>query len=404
MERRLYNDVHRLTVSGLFEENGDYLAGDLKHIPSLLPADGSARRIDSYELADNSTAAESAIFVARAMPDGRILVIGRNVQELANLQEAVGEALKLGVVPTAILAIAVGAFLSLRMNSRLTRAQSVLSDFQKGKLHRRLELTRARDDFDRLAEAVNVMLDDLEHAINELHHVGNNIAHDLRTPLSRVRGHLERLQHLLTGQQTPLELLDRAVLGLDQTFALTTALLRIAQIETGRARASFSSVDLGAVMRDAVELYEPLAEAKGVALDIDLAERNVVEGDRDLLLEAFANLVDNAIKFTPEGGRIRVAIENAAERPTIIVQDNGPGISQEQRAEVFKRFYRGAQSRHISGAGLGLPLVAAIVKLHGFSIDIADAKPGCIFRIKCFADNSRQRLTSSPTPHDIAQG
>ncbi|WP_162009799.1 sensor histidine kinase [Methylocystis heyeri] len=388
MERRHYDDVHRFTVSGLFEQNGAYLAGGLKRLPPGLIPDGGARRLDAFEFADGSNSSEPAIFVARSLPDGRILVVGRNIQELANLLGAVSEALKLGVIPMAILAVGAGAFLSLRMNSRLTRAQRVLRDFQKGDLRRRLELTGARDDFDRLAEAVNVLLDDLERAINELHHVGNNIAHDLRTPLSRVRGNLERLQQMLAGQQTPLALLERAVAGLDQTFALTTALLRIAQLETGRARAFFATVDLGAILRDAAELYEPLAEAKSISLDVETGEEAPVEGDKDLLLEAFANLVDNAIKFAPEGGRIRIALEKSPLGPVAVVADDGPGISEAQRTEVFKRFYRGAQSRHIVGNGLGLALVAAIVKLHGFRVEIADAEPGCIFRLRCYPQTS----------------
>jgi signal transduction histidine kinase len=387
LQRSDYDDVHRLTISGLFEEDGAFLEGRLGRIPDGLAPDGVARKVDQTVLADGSTSEEAIVLVARRLSDQRILVVGRNVQELANLQATVGKALQLGVAPMAALAVAVGAILSLRMNQRLRHAQQTLADIQKGQLHRRLAVSDARDDLDRLAEAVNAMLGELEHAINELHHVGNNIAHDLRTPLSRVRAHLERLQRMLAGQQEPQELLDRAISGLDQTFAITTAMLRIAQIETGRARASFCVVDLAEILREVSDLYGPLAEAKQISSELHIRVEATVEGDRDLLLEALANLVDNAIKFTPEGGRIELALARSTSGPIVTVRDNGPGVAQSQREDVFKRFYRCNQSRHVAGSGLGLALVAAIVRLHGFSIEIEDAAPGCAFEMKCFSSD-----------------
>lgn len=384
IQGHVYNDLHRLTVSGLFESDGAVLQGNLKAPPVNLMIDGAARRIDRPDLRDETKPVEPMIFVARHLSDGRILVIGRNMEELGNLEETVGRALKLGVVPMALLAIAIGGILSHRMNQKLKAAQQALNNIQKGQLRDRLPVKGNGDEFDHLAEGVNAMLGELERAIEELHQVGNNIAHDLRTPLTRVHTQLERAQRMLVGQNEPLELIDRAISGLDQTFSVTTAMLRIAQLKSGRARASFHTIDLGEVLREAAELYDPLAEAKDITIGRELDADCAIWGDRDLLLETFANLLDNAIKFTPEGAHIQFSLLDTSSGPIVVVRDSGPGIPASQRAEVFKRFYRCNQSRHIAGAGLGLALVAAIVKLHGFSIEVKDASPGCVFELRCF--------------------
>ena len=308
IQGQVYNDVHRLTVSGLFEPDGSVLQGNLETLPVDLAIDGRARRMKGPELAGDAKSLEPMIIVARRLSDGRILVIGRNIEELGNLEETVRRALKLGVFPMALLAIVVGGILSERTNRRLKAAQQALDDIQKGQLRQRLPVSGARDEFDHLAEAVNAMLGELEWAIEELHQVGNNIAHDLRTPLTRVRTHLERAQRLLGEQTEALELVERAISGLDQTFSITTAMLRIAQLESGRSRASLRLLDLAEILREAAELYDPVAEAKQITFERNLDTVCAVWGDRDLLLEAVANLLDNAIKFTPDGGRIQFSL------------------------------------------------------------------------------------------------
>jgi signal transduction histidine kinase len=385
IQKQTYNDVHRLTVSGLFEPDGAVLQGNLATLPVDLAIDGAARRINQPELRGDAKSPEPMIIVARGLSDGRILVIGRNIEELGNLEETVGRALKLGVIPMALLAIAVGAILSQRMNRRFKAAQQALDKIQKGQLHQRLPVSESRDEFDHLAEGVNVMLGEFEWAIEELHQVGNNIAHNLRTPLTRVRTQLERAQRLVAAQIEPLQLIERAISGLDQTFSITTTMLRIAQIESGRNRASFGTINLAEIMQEAAELYDPVAEAKQILIERNLDTVCIVWGDRDFLLEAFANLLDNAIKFTPDGGAIQFSLRDTSLGAIVEVRDTGPGIPVAQRTDVFKRFYRCKQSQHTAGAGLGLTLVAAIVKIHGFSIQVKDASPGCDFEIRCFA-------------------
>ena len=389
IQERVYNDLHRVTFSAVFASNNEVLEGNLKEVPFGLPIDGVAHQIDLAKLSGRSEFPEPVIAVARRLPDGRLLVIGRNIQELDKLRETVVRALKLGVIPMAFLAVIVGAILSQRMNHRLRLAQQTLSHIREGQLHRRLPVGKGGDLFDLLAEGVNAMLEELERVVHELHNVGNNIAHDLRTPLARVRAQLDRAQRLLTNQNDLSEIIDRAIAGLDQTFAITTALLRIAEIETGRARASFGDVDISEILKDAADLYEPLAEAKRITISFNFQVAPRVKGDRDLLLEAFANLVDNAIKFTPEGGRIQLFLSNTVHGPVARICDTGPGIPPSHRASVFTRFYRCNQSRHVAGNGLGLSLVSAITNLHGFSIEIKDGSPGCIFELLCFSNERR---------------
>jgi signal transduction histidine kinase len=386
VQQRISSEMHSVTFSALFDQDGKVVEGNLQRVPPDLPIDGMGHQISMHRLGNDSGSSELVIAVAQRLPDGRLLVIGRNVQELGKLREIVARALKLGVIPMTFLGILAGALVSRRIDRRLKLAQQVLDHVKEGQLHQRLPVSKTGDELDMLAKGVNAMLGELERVMQELHHVGNNIAHDLRTPLSRVRAQLERAQRLSADQNDLEELINRAIAGLDQTFALTTSLLRIAEIETGRARASFGAVDLSEVIKEAVDLYEPLAEERRIAVSVNCETVAAVRGDRDLLLEALANLLDNAIKFTPDGGRIEVSLVSAALGPALQVRDTGPGIAAANRADVFKRFYRASQRRRVAGHGLGLSLVAAIVKLHGFSIEIKGGSPGCIFELSCFTN------------------
>src|SRR6202040_1649943 len=208
-----------------------------------------------------------------------------------------------------------------------------------------------------------------------------NIAHDLRTPLTRVRIRLERGREHAATLEELRAVADQAMTGLDQSLTTITALLRITEIEHSRRREGFSEVQLASLLREAGDLYDPIAENSGVTLRVEAADEATVRGDRDLLFEAVANLVDNAVKFTPEGGRVELALLRREGETVIRVSDTGPGISEVERGAVTKRFYRSDKSRRTEGLGLGLSLVAAIVKLHRFRFTIAG--PGCTAEIAC---------------------
>jgi PAS domain S-box-containing protein len=222
----------------------------------------------------------------------------------------------------------------------------------------------------------------LEEALQEAKVVGDNIAHDLRTPLTRVRIRLERGREHAATLEEMRAVADQAIAGLDQSLTTITALLRITEIEHSRRREGFSEVQLAALVREAGDLYDPIAENKSVTLRVEAPDGAVVRGDRDLLFEAVANLVDNAVKFTPEGGRVALALLHQEAETVIRVSDTGPGISETEREAVTQRFYRSDKSRNIKGLGLGLSMVAAIIKLHGFRFRISPG-PGCTAEIAC---------------------
>ena len=222
----------------------------------------------------------------------------------------------------------------------------------------------------------------LEEALQEAKVVGDNIAHDLRTPLTRVRIRLERGRERAATPEEFRAVADQAIAGLDQSLTTITALLRITEIEHSRRREGFSEVQLAALLREAGDLYDPIAENKGVTLRVEAPDGAVVRGDRDLLFEAVANLVDNALKFTPEGGSVELALLHQEGETVIRVSDTGPGISEAEREAVTQRFYRSDKSRNTKGLGLGLSMVAAIIKLHSFRFRISPG-PGCTVEIAC---------------------
>jgi signal transduction histidine kinase len=316
------------------------------------------------------------------LPTGEILVIGRNIDEIAEIAEIVWRALGLGLLPAFAVAVAVGMMLSLRALGRLSDVNRRIQRIVAGDLRERLPARGSDDPFDQLAVSVNRMLGEIETLIHEIAGVGDDIAHDLRTPLTRVRVRLERGREHAAALGELRAAVDQAIAGLDQSLAIITALLRIAEIEHSRRLERFSEVGLAPVLREVGDLYEPIAEDKHVALAVEAADEATVHGDRDLLFEAVANLVDNALKFTPEGGRVELALLRRQGETVIRVSDTGPGIPEMERGAVTKRFYRSDKSRRTEGLGLGLSLVAAIVKLHGFRFTIG-GNPGCTAEIVC---------------------
>jgi len=222
----------------------------------------------------------------------------------------------------------------------------------------------------------------LEEALQEAKVVGDNIAHDLRTPLTRVRIRLERGREHASTLEELRAVADQAIAGLDQSLTTITALLRIAEIEHSRRRERFGKVQLAHLIREVGDLYGPIAEDKGVTLWAEAPDGATVQGDRDLLFEAVVNLVDNAVKFTPEGGRVEVILLCKEGETVIQVIDTGPGIPEIEREAVTQRFYRSDKSRNTKGLGLGLSMVAAIIKLHDFRFRISGG-PGCTAEIAC---------------------
>jgi signal transduction histidine kinase len=381
IDDRLRKDPRRIKIAGLFGADGHRIAGNMESLPGGLardvPADAVVVRVD-----DRGREMQKVRLASHPLPSGEVLVIGRNIDEIADIAEIVGRALALGLLPAFALAVAIGMVLSLRAINRLSEVNRRMQRIVAGDLRERLP-TRGRDDpFDQLAVSVNRMLGEIEALIQEIAGVGDDIAHDLRTPLTRVRIRLERGREHAATLEELRAVVDVSIAGLDQSLAIITALLRIAEIEHSRRLAGFSEVRLAPLVREVGDLYDPIAEDKRITLQVEAADETIVHGDRDLLFEAVANLVDNAVKFTPEGGRVELALLRREGEILIRVKDTGPGIPEVEREAVTKRFYRSDKSRRTEGLGLGLSLVAAIVKLHGFRFTIAPG-PGCTAEIAC---------------------
>lgn len=313
---------------------------------------------------------------ARARPftlrGGYRLLVGRDMHELDATRSLIVRAIAWGLAITVMMALAGGVMLSRRTMRRLEAVNETSRQIMRGDLSRRIPTRSTDDDFDQLADNLNGMLDTIEELMEDVRRVTDNVAHDLRTPLTRLRNRLEDLKGDTDVDTSKVEAALADADGLLTTF---NALLRIASIESGRRRAAFENIPLDDVVRDVAELYEPLAEQKGQKLELSVSDNVFVRGDRDLLFQACANLLDNAIKYTPGGGEIRILLENDAGGPRIRIIDSGPGIPEHSRDQVFKRFFRLEESRHTPGNGLGLSLVEAVVRLHKASIHLGDA-PG----------------------------
>jgi signal transduction histidine kinase len=381
IDDRLLKDPQRIKIAGLFGTDGSRIAGNVEAAPPGLatdvPTNAVVTRLDS-----GVREVQKVRVAARTLSNGNRLVIGRNIDEITEIAQIVMRALALGLLPAFIMAILIGMVLSQRAQNRVSEVNRKIQRIVAGDLRERLPSSGRGDPFDQLALSVNGMLGDIESLICEIAGVGDNIAHDLRTPLTRVRVRLERARANAVTLNELRTAVDQSIGGLDQSLAIITALLRITEIEHSRRLDGFSEVPLGPLVREVRDLYDPIAEDKGIILRDRVVDEATVHGDRDLLFEAVANLVDNAIKFTPKGGQVDINLLLREGEAVIRVKDTGPGIPDIEREAVIRRFYRSDKSRRTEGLGLGLSLVAAIVKLHGFQFAIA-AGPGCTVEIVC---------------------
>jgi len=380
VDEHLAVDPHRVKLGGLFAGDGSRVTGNIESPPAALPADGRAHLVSLIRIDGSERERQTVRAVARRLPDGGTVVIGRSEYEFAWIVDIVERALALGLIPALCLGLATGAFLSVRAQRRVEEVNRRVQRIVTGELRERLPTQGTNDPFDKLAVLVNGMLDEIEALVRSIAGVGDDIAHDLRTPLTRVRISLERGRQNARSVEQLRATVDQAIVSLDQSLAVITALLRIAEIEHGRRLSGFRSVALAELVREVGDLYEPIAEDKKIALVVAAKDEVTVNGDRDLLFEAVANLVDNAVKFTPEGGRVELSLSQADDEAVLRVRDTGPGIAESEQEFVARRFYRSEKSRCNPGFGLGLSLVAAIVKLHGFRFAISPG-PGCVAEI-----------------------
>lgn len=306
--------------------------------------------------------------------EGLHLLVGRDVRELEATRRLILNALAWGLAITAALALGVGLLMSAGVTRRIEAINQTGREIMEGDLSRRVPRDGTGDDFDQLAANLNRMLERIEGLMTSVRQVSDNIAHDLRTPLTRLRTQLE-LARGGDPQQTRVAV-SQAINDAEELLATFNALLRIARIESGGRRSAFAELNLAHLVHDVAELYEPLAVENGQTLVVESIGSLSIRGDRDLLFQALANLVDNAIKYSPEGGRIELSVRDWDGRTEVAVADTGPGIPVDLRSKVFQRFFRIDGSRSTPGSGLGLSLVRAVADLHKALIELGDNSPG----------------------------
>lgn len=302
------------------------------------------------------------------------LLVARNTEDAVVFRRELIAALAWSVVPMLALGIAGGLLMSTSTVRRIETINKTMRDIMAGDLGLRVTTRGTGDDFDRLAENLNAMLDRIGTLIDGVRRVSDGVAHDLRTPLTRLRGRLERIERREGASAEARAEIEAAIAEADTIIATFNALLRIARIESGSQAIARTRFDLATMIDDVLDLYEPVCEEKGVVLHRPASGPCACNADRDLMFQAVANLVDNAVKYASAGGEVRVAVERAGDRVRIAIADDGPGIPAESRAKAFERFVR--FDARVPGTGLGLALVAAIVRLHEGTVALADNGPG----------------------------
>jgi signal transduction histidine kinase len=316
--------------------------------------------------------------LAQAFPlaNGDTLLVGRDVRARADLRDVLRDGLIWALAIMAGLGL-LGAVLIRSLFQRMIRDISTTTRaIARGDLSRRVPLTGDGDEFDELAEIVNDMLDRISRLMDGVRQVSNAIAHDLRTPITRAR---TRLEDASLHAASPADLhaaIERATLDLDGIVGVFEALLRIAEIEAGSRRAAFAPIDLSPTLEDIDELYRAVAEERELSLETSIPRHLPILGDRELIQQAVANLLDNALKYSPRGAAIVFSARVDETMIEIVVADRGPGISPDERLRATERFYRGEAARSTAGSGLGLALVAAVAQLHNGTLHLGDNYPG----------------------------
>lgn len=303
-------------------------------------------------------------------PDGRKLLVGFDITDIAQdfkFMQWLGIASIMFVILVVFVAYLISVFVVSGTNKIAGTAREIMDT---GDLSRRVEIGSRWDDLSNMAATLNMLLTRVEELMQGVRQVSDNIAHDLRTPLTRMRNKIEALQDNKDDEAYE-ELLGEA----DHLLATFNALLRISRIESEKQKSRFAALDLKALLEDVIDFYEPLAEDKNITLMVDLKDATF-SGDRDLLFQAYANLLDNAIKFTPDGGAIHIDLYQDAQNIIAEISDNGAGVTDAEKDKIFDRFYRGEKCRSSTGTGLGLSLVSAVIHLHGGTIKTADNNPG----------------------------
>lgn len=366
----------------LTRPNRQRLAGNLSGWPDApTQPDGW---IDFSYSANGEGGPESHAARARhfVLPGGFNLLVGRDVHERRQIENRVTKFLAFAVLLTGLVGITGAVLISRSVMNRIDAINVTSSDIMGGDLSQRVPVRGTGDELDELAENLNAMLDKMERLMAGMREVSDNIAHDLRSPLNRMRNRLEVTLIQAPDKEAYAAAIEKTIEETDDLLGTFNALLSIARAEAGTASDSMVEVDLGQVVADAIELYEPVAEEKLQTFDADLEEVPKIWGNREMIAQAIANLLDNAIKYTPAGGRVDVALKpgtpgaiDGRDAIRLTIRDTGPGIPGADRERVTDRFVRLERSRNTPGSGLGLSLVSAVARLHDARLTLSENDP-----------------------------
>ncbi len=363
---------------------GEGLAGNVGSLPpGLLDKPGwtetDYRRLDEAEGPEHD-----ALVQVFQLPGGFRVLVGRDLEERERLYNIVISAGWWSIALVVVLGLAGGFFVTRRVLNRVDAMTETTRTIMDGNLTQRLPIAGTGDELDRLAGNLNAMLERIEALMRGLQEVSDNIAHDLKTPLTRLRNRCEEALRMATSEADYRAALERTIEESDGLIRTFNALLMIARAESGHAREDMADFDAAEIAHDVGELYEPLADVKGLALKVEASAVTPVHGNRELVSQALANLVDNAIKYAKpvtsaiNGVKPEIVVKafSDGDRIMLTVSDSGPGVPEADRARVVERFVRLEQSRSEPGSGLGLSLAAAVAHLHGGELRLEDNQPG----------------------------
>jgi signal transduction histidine kinase len=352
------------------------LAGNLGAWPSTVTAASGWTEFRAPEPLPNATNRPLLRAMLETFPSGDRLLVGKDISDLDSFADRIKAAVISGVALIFVIAGVTTILVTRRTVGRIESINATSRAIMLSGLDKRIPLRGSHDEWDLVAENLNLMLDRIETLMGEIKQVSDNVAHDLRTPLTRMRGRLEKAYHGQRIGEDDQLLIGDTIADLDAVLRIFSSITRIAQIETQARKGAFRTVNLVEIASEVVELYDAAAEPAGTRLTVVGDREVLVTGDRDLIFDAIANLVDNAIKHGRAGGQVVVTNENLDGRPVVSIADDGPGIPADQYEHVFRRFYRLEHSRYTPGNGLGLSLVAAVARLHGARIEMLDNSPG----------------------------
>ncbi len=378
IEQRVASGKLQPFYYGLLDPLGHRIAGNVADLGTF---EGWRELADTEEEHEDAPAISEhfnpvLMALGHRLPSGSYLTIATDTSRIGEAQEAITDSFAWAAAATLLFALAGGVVLSQGFLRRVDEINRTMRAIMRGNISDRIRTGDTDDELDHLGQTLNEMLDRLQGVMDGLKQVSNDIAHDLRTPLSRLKQRLEAARVEARSVQEYEEAVTQALQDADAALSLFDALLRIAQIESGTRRANFNHLDLSSLMDRLVMTYSPVAEDMGKALVSSVHPDVHVRGDRELLTQLFVNLIENALRHTPNGATVSLSLKQGEQGPIAEVGDNGPGIPESERESVFKRFYRLESSRSTPGMGLGLPLVAAIAELHHARLELVDNKPG----------------------------